>query len=101
VSVQTAPVTSSTIVVAVDVGKTSAVLSVTDATRRPVLKPVEFAMTRSALAAITHQVMAVMSPSAQVKVAVEAAGHYHRPVLDYRWPPGWEVLEFNPAHVAE
>jgi transposase len=22
-------------------------------------------------------------------------------VLDYRWPAGWEVLEFNPAHVAE
>jgi transposase len=22
-------------------------------------------------------------------------------VLDYRWPIGWEVFEFNPAHVAE
>ncbi|MDC8997525.1 transposase, partial [Mycobacterium marinum] len=43
----------------------------------------------------------VVPPSAQVKVSVEAAGHYHRPVLDYRWPTGWEVLEFNPAHVAE
>ena len=22
-------------------------------------------------------------------------------MLDYRWPAGWEVSEFNPAHVAE
>ena len=43
----------------------------------------------------------MVPPSGQVKVGVEAAGHYHRPVLDYRWPPGWEVLELNPAHVAE
>ena len=43
----------------------------------------------------------MIGPSAQVKVGVEAAGHYHRPVLDYAWPPGWEVLELNPAHVTE
>jgi transposase len=96
-----APVTSSTIVVAVDVGKTSAMLSVTDSARRRVLGPVEFAMTRGDLAATVHRVGAVVTPCAQVKVGIEAAGHYHRPVLDYRWPAGWEVLEFNPAHVAE
>jgi transposase len=101
VSVQTAPVTSSTIVVAVDVGKTSAMLSVTDSSRNRVLGPVEFAMTRSGLTAAAHRAMAVVPPAGQVKVGVEAAGHYHRPVLDYRWPVGWEVLEFNPAHVAE
>lgn len=100
-SVQTAPVTSSTIVVAVDVGKTSAMLLVTDSSRKRLLGPVEFAMNGSGLAAVVHRVMAVVPPSSQVKIAVEAAGHYHRPVLDYRWPPGWEVLEFNPAHVAE
>jgi transposase len=58
-------------------------------------------MTRSDLAAMVHRVSAVVPPSAQVKVGGEAAGHYHRPVCDYRWPAGWEVLEFNPAHVAE
>lgn len=100
-SVQTAPVTSSTIVVAVDVGKTSAMLSVTDSGRKVLLKPIEFAMTRSGLATAVQQVVAVVPPSGQVKVGVEAAGHYHRPVLDYSWPAGWEVLEFNPAHVAE
>lgn len=100
-SVHAAPVTLSTIVVAVDVGKTSAMFSATDSARKRLVGPVEFAMTRSGLAAATHQMIAVVPPSAQVKVGVEAAGHYHRPVLDYRWPVGWEVLEFNPAHVAE
>jgi transposase len=101
VSVQTAPVTSSTIVVAVDVGKTSAMLSVTDSGRKVLLKPIEFVMTRSGLATAVQQVVAVAPPSGRVKVGVEAAGHYHRPVLDYAWPAGWDVLEFNPAHVAE
>lgn len=100
-SVHVAPVTSSTIVVAVDVGKTSAMLSATDSARKRVFGPVEFAMTRSGLAATVHRVSAVVAPSAQVKIGVEAAGHYHRPVLDYGWPTGWEVLELNPAHVAE
>ena len=100
-SVHVAPVTSSTIVVAVDVGKTSAMLSVTDSGRKRVFGPVEFAMTRSGLGGTVGRVSAVVPSLAQVKVGVEAAGHYHRPVLDYRWPAGWEVLEFNPAHVAE
>ncbi len=100
-SVHLAPVMSSTIVVAVDVGKTSVMLSATDSDRRRVFGPVECAVTRSELAATVHRVSAVVPRSAQVKVGIEAAGHYHRPVLDYRWPAGWEVLEFNPAHVAE
>ena len=100
-SVQSAPVTVSTIVVAVDVGKTSAMVSVTDGARRRLMDPVEFAMTRSGLGAAAQRVLAVASSCPQIKVGVEAAGHYHRPVVDYRWPPGWEVLELNPAHVAE
>jgi transposase len=99
--VQVAPVTSSTIVVAVDVGKTSAMLSATDSARNRLFGPVEFAMTRVDLAAIVDRVAAVVTACARVKVGIEAAGHYHRPVLDYGWPPGWEVLELNPAHVAE
>jgi transposase len=96
-----AAVTLSTIVVAVDVGKTSAMLSVTDSARDRLLGPVEFAITRSDLSLMVDRIDATIPPSAQVKVGIEAAGHYHRPVLDYRWPAGWEVLEFNPAHVAE
>lgn len=101
VSVHVAPVTSSTIVVAIDVGKTSALLSVTDAARRRLVDPFEFVLTGSGLTAAVTRVMAVVPASVQVKIGVEAAGHYHRPVLDCRWPQGWEVLELNPAQVAE
>jgi transposase len=34
------------------------------------------------------------------RVGVDAAGHYHRPLLT-GWPSGWEVLALNPAHVTE
>ncbi len=35
-------------------------------------------------------------------VGIEAAGHYHRPLLTpSSWPTGWELLELNPAHVTE
>jgi transposase len=96
-----APVTSSTIVVAVDVGKSSAALSVTDARRCRLLGPIGFELTCSGMSAVVERIGSVIESSAQVKLGVEAAGHYHRPVLDYRWPPGWEALELNPAHVAE
>ena len=102
-SVHAAPVTSSTVVVAVDAGKTSVALSVTDGRRDRLFGPVEFVMTRSALTAKVGQVLGVL-PCAHVpvKVGVEACGHYHQPlVAPAAWPAGWEVLELNPAHVAE
>ena len=58
-------------------------------------------MNRSGLTGAASGALGAVPASGQVKVGVEAAGHYHRPVLDHRWPPGWEVLELNPAHVAE
>lgn len=100
-SVHVAPVTSSTIVVAVDVGKTSAMFSVSDAAGHRLVGPSEFVMTGSGLTAAASRAAAVVPPAGQVKVGVEAAGHYHRPVLDHHWPDEWEVLELNPAHVAE
>jgi transposase len=101
VSVQSAPVTVSTIVVAIDVGKTSLKVSATDDARRRLMGPIDFAMTRSGLVAATERVLALAPSCLQVTVGVEAAGHYHRPVVDYRWPAGWKVVELNPAHVAE
>lgn len=100
--VHAAPVTSSTVVVAIDVGKTCVALSVTDAARRRLLGPVEFAMTAPALSEAVQRIAAVLPVTdTPVKIGVEAAGHYHRPILSASWPPGWEVLELNPAHVAE
>ena len=90
VSVHAAPVTSSTVVVAVDAGKTSVALSVTDGRRDRLFGPVEFVMTRSALTATVGQVLGVL-PCAHVpvKVGVEACGHYHQPlVAPAAWPAG-------------
>lgn len=100
--VHAVPVTSSTVVVAVDVGKTCVALSVTDTGRHRLLGPVEFTMTAPALSAVVERIVKVLPDTdVLVKIGVEAAGHYHRPMLDASWPPGWEVLELNPAHVAE
>ena len=71
-SINGAPVMAAS-VVAVDVGKNTAVLSVTDAGRRRLLGPVEFAMTAPAVAAVLERVCAVL-PVAAVKVGIEAAG---------------------------
>jgi transposase len=99
-SVNGAPVIAAS-VVAVDVGKNKAVLSVTGADRHRLFGPADFAMTAPALAAVLQRVGAVLPP-APVKVGVEAAGHYHRPLLgSVVWPAGWEVVEVSPARVAE
>ena len=74
-----APVMAAT-VVAVDVGKNTAVLLVTDSARHRLLGPVGFAMTAAAVAAVVVRVSEVLA-AAPVKVGVEAAGHYHRPLL--------------------
>jgi transposase len=98
-SINGAPVTAS--VVAVDVGKNTAALSVTDAARRRLFGPVDFAMSEPAVAAVLERVCAVL-PTAAVKVGIEAAGHYHRPLLGSGvWPAGWEVLELSPVRVSE
>ena len=101
--VQAAPVTSSTIVVAVDVGKNEFAVSVTDATRSVLLKPrLSCPMTAPSLRQVVAQVQALLPAGARVKVGIEAAGHYHRPLLSPRsWPAGWELLELNPGHVTE
>lgn len=93
---------AATVVVAVDVGKNTVALSVTDSARQRLCGPIDFAMTSPGLASVIERVRGVVPGRAVVKVGVEAAGHYHRPLLaPDAWPPGWEVLELNPAHVAE
>lgn len=100
--VQAAPVTSSTVVVAVDVGKTEFAFSVTDLTRTLLLKPrTGCSMTGPSLAQVVADIGQVLPVGAVVKVGIEAAGHYHRPLLNAAWPLGWEVLELNPGHVTE
>lgn len=58
-------------------------LSVTDAVRRCLLGPVEFAMTAPAMSAVVERIVKVLPDSVGlVKVGVEAAGHYHRSMLN-------------------
>jgi transposase len=90
------------VAVAVDVGKRSAALSVTDAARCRLLGPVEFTMTASGLREVTAKAAQVMPAGVVVRVGVEAAGHYHLPLaVPSAWPAGWQVVELNPAHVSE
>lgn len=90
------------VVVAVDVGKNTVALSVSDFERHRLLGPLDFAMTKRGLSCTLARVGEVLPHDAVVKVGIEAAGHYHRPLLaPSAWPSGWEVLELNPAHVGE
>src|SRR4051812_45573664 len=100
--VQASPVSASTVVVAVDVGKSEFAFSVTDVTRSSLLKPrTGCPMTGPSLARVVADVDRVLPVDAVVKVGIEAAGHYHRPLLNAAWPADWEVLELNPGHVTE
>ncbi|MFN2536623.1 MAG: transposase [Mycobacteriales bacterium] len=101
--VQACPVTASTVVVAVDVGKTEFAFSVTNASRALLLKPrTGCPMTAGSLRQVITDITAVLPAGAVLKVGIEAAGHYHRPLLGAgSWPDGWELLELNPGHVTE
>jgi transposase len=93
---------SSIVVVAVDVGKNTVACSVTDEKRNRLFGPVDFAMTRSGLNSTVTRIRALVPAAVKVKVGIEAAGHYHQPLMKpSSWPPGWELLELNPAHVTE
>lgn len=101
--VHAAQVTASTIVVAVDVGKNEFAVSVTDAARHKLLKPtLGCPMTAPSAREVIGRVTRLLPAEASVKVGIEAAGHYHLPLLaPTLWPTGWELLELNPAHVTE
>ena len=93
---------SSMVVVAVDVGKNTVACSVTDEKRRRLFGPVDFAMTRSGLQTTLARIAEVVPDATGVKVGIEAAGHYHQPLMTAAsWPTGWQLLELNPAHVTE
>lgn len=101
--VHAAPVRSSTVVVAIDVGKNEFAVSVTDAARHKLLKPeLGCPMTAPSVRGVVARITRSLPPNAAVKVGIEAAGHYHLPLLAGAvWPTGWELLELNPAHVTE
>jgi transposase len=101
--VHAAPVTLATVAVAIDVGKNEFAVSVTDAARARLLKPLlGCAMTAPAVHEVIVKITRLLPSGAAVKVGIEAAGHYHLPLLAAAvWPAGWELLELNPGHVTE
>lgn len=93
-----AVVSSAVVVVAVDVGKSSFAVSVTDGSRRRLFGPVDAPMTAPGVRDVVARVSGVLpdDPVVVVKVGVEAAGHYHWPLLTATaWPQHWEVLELT------
>ena len=101
--VHAAPVTPSTVAVAIDVGKNEFAVSVTDASRVRLLKPLlGCPMTAPSMREVIVKIARSLPAGAAVKVGIEAAGHYHLPLLASPvWPAGWELLELNPGHVTE
>ena len=95
------PVSPLTVVVAIDVGKNEFAVSVTDVARRRLLKPrLGCPMTAPSVREVVARISRLLPTGAVVKVGIEAAGHYHLPLLAAAlWPTGWELLELNPAHV--
>jgi transposase len=92
---------SAAAVIAVDVGKTKAALLVSDAQRHRLLGPLDFSMAAAGVAQVISKTRAVLPADGLIRVGVEAAGHYHRPLLSPALWPGWQVVELNPAHVSE
>jgi hypothetical protein len=75
-------------VVAVDVGKNTVACSVTDSRRHRLLGPLNFSMTRVGLLATVARIGEVVPSDAVVRVGIEAAGHYHQPLMMRRQSPG-------------
>jgi transposase len=90
------------IAVPVDVGKSSAMVMACDFTGRVPMPAVEFALTRDGVKQMLERVSGAVPAGAHlVRVGVEAAGHYHRPLTTPGvWPEGWQLVELNPAHVS-
>lgn len=96
-------VCSYTVAVAVDVGKNEFAFAAKNLDRTlSVPARLHRPMTASSLRQAVAELSAVIPARASVKVGVEAAGHYHLPLMSAdRWPAGWELIELNPGHVTE
>jgi len=90
------------VAVPVDVGKAAAMALVCDFTGEVLAGRFEFPISRAGVAELVGRVQAVRAarPVDLVRVGIEAAGHYHRPLTAAGVLPGdWQLVELNPAQV--
>ncbi|MFD1661607.1 hypothetical protein ACFSL4_26225 [Streptomyces caeni] len=83
------------LVVAVDVGKRSAMGLIADHCERISGEPVDFALTRPGAEALELAIRSAvrLNDAASVRVGIEAAGHYHRALAARLWEGGFDVVE--------
>jgi transposase len=88
------------IAVPIDVGKRQAAALVCEVAGELLARPFRFAMNRAGVAELVQRV-AVATASRRVglvRVGIEAAGHYHRPLLgEGVLPAGWQVVGGQPG----
>jgi transposase len=74
---------------------------VLDFTGSELARPFEFALDRRGVAVLVGRVRETVPGSVSlVRVGLEAAGHYHLPLVGGVLPAEWELRVLNPAHVA-
>jgi transposase len=90
------------IAVAIDVGKNTAMAMACDFAWQVLVPPFTFEMNRDGVAKIIDRVTAALPARVTlIRVGIETAGHYHRPLTTPgALPERWQVVELNPAHVA-
>ena len=91
------------VAVPVDVGKHAAMALVCDFTGELLARPFEFPMTMAGVRLLVERVQLATSGRAVrlVRVGVEAAGHYHQPLVSTGvLPADWQLVQVNPTQVA-
>ena len=91
------------VAVPVDVGKHAAMALVCDFTGELLARPFEFPMTMAGVRLLVERVQLATSGRAVrlVRVGVEAAGHYHQPLVSTGvLPANWQLVQVNPTQVA-
>lgn len=89
------------LVVAVDVGKRSAMGLIADHCGQIFGEPVDFELTLPGASALEHAVRSAArhSDAASIRIGIEAAGHYHRSLAARLRDRGFDVVELNPYQV--
>jgi transposase len=91
------------VAVPIDVGKHAATALVCDFAGELLARPFEFPMTMAGVALLVERVQAATHGRVVrlVRVGVEAAGHYHQPLVSVGvLPADWPLVQVNPAQVA-